>query len=256
MFRRNVKCCFTLIELLVVIAIIAILAAILLPALGQARGKAQQAGCANNLKQIGLASALYSDDNDEWILPFTETGGQRFYRILSGYNPKDGDNSPKGTSYGTSWRNDGRGSTFICPGEKRPVRFRRNAPNNAMDGFNNSHFAMNCYLHAGASKKHESGYKAYYRKLSALKQPSIVISMGDSEQTSNQYVNQVTMFSFRHSGGDYRAGISNLHEMIPGGGKCNTLYMDGHVDAKDRNKIPRWEYRPDHLMYYWQPWKK
>ena len=56
---------FTLIELLVVIAIIAILAAILFPVFARAREKARQSTCTSNLKQIGLAIRMYSQDYDE-----------------------------------------------------------------------------------------------------------------------------------------------------------------------------------------------
>lgn len=83
-YRPRLARAFTLIELLVVIAIIAILAAILFPVFSQAKSAAKQAACLSNMKQLGLAAALYQNDyDDNMVPPWLSCGGD-------GCNPSPG----------------------------------------------------------------------------------------------------------------------------------------------------------------------
>jgi prepilin-type N-terminal cleavage/methylation domain-containing protein/prepilin-type processing-associated H-X9-DG protein len=209
--RRTIQSIFTLIELLVVIAIIAILASMLLPALNQARNKAKSIKCASNLKQIGTAALMYTNDYASYV-PFLKDPA---YSNYLGY-----------INYGT-W--------YVLLGRGNYLGFKeKNKSEVDLTKAGIIHCPVETENAGYGYAQYDGSFNLVNLKLSKLYRPSAKAFVTDSKSAS-------LVFNPGISGttDPYCMGVSHYGMGGGGGGATrlrhskgvNTVLLDGHVES-------------------------
>jgi prepilin-type N-terminal cleavage/methylation domain-containing protein/prepilin-type processing-associated H-X9-DG protein len=251
---------FTLVELLVVIAIIGILAAILLPALSRARGKARSVQCANNLRQLFLANTMFANENDGRYCPAAPDmwpGGDNCVRWhgarekLGPWGPWTNYDPKKGVL--AEYMPEGR--VKMCP-EFSEYRRKDNAPN----AFESSAGGYGYNIAYVGGSFHQYGYmdqKAYQlgAKAARIAEPSRTIMFADSAIAQDGYIieyGQLWPPYFASPDNPTGDPTQSMHPNKANPGvhfrhmfRANVVWCDGHISSERWG----WSHDRDNIGY-------